>query len=154
MDLPKLNLPSFPFQLKKRGDKLYISCIVRKKDILLTPEEWVRQNILYYLIQNQGYPLSLLAVEKQLLVNGLKKRFDLLVYNKKLEPILLGEFKSSDTQLDENTLKQIVNYNKAIRVKNLLISNGIQHYHIRIDFENGIMENYFEIPDFQFIIQF
>lgn len=148
MDLPKLNFPDYPFTLKRKSGQLYITCAIRKREILLTPEEWVRQNVIQFLITEKGYSKNLIAVEKQLIVNNMKKRYDLLVFSKDGVPIILGEFKAPDVNITESTIKQIVNYNKSLMVSYLLLSNGMTHYFSFVNIEKGEINFFDSIPKF------
>jgi len=113
-------------KLKIIDNKEYIFDVVRKKYILNQPEEWVRQNIIEYLIKKKGYPASLISIEKKL--EKSLKRSDIICYNRKQEPLLLIECKSYNTQLDESTFHQSMNYQKTINSKYIVITNGKQHY--------------------------
>ncbi len=140
---PPLNLPNFPITIKKKADKHYIQCHIRAKEILLTPEEWVRQHFIHYLINDKGYPRNLIAVEKQIKVNKLNKRFDVLVYNKLGEPIVLVECKAAHVPLSQDVFAQAANYNMTLKVPYLIITNGLKHIQASIYFE----ENRAEIDD-------
>src|SRR5215210_5355055 len=120
----KIEYPSYPFKIKKEGGKDCIFDEFRKIWIRLTPEEWVRQNFLQYLIEIKKYPLSLIAVEKEISLGDLKKRFDILVYNASHRPWLMVECKSMDITIDEKVLQQLLRYNISIPVEYLVITNG------------------------------
>ena len=124
--LVQLNFPTYDFRISDIEGKTYIFDIIRKKYVMLTPEEWVRQHIVKFLIDNQ-YPISLISVEKQIKVNHLKKRFDVLVFNKLTTPVMLIECKAPDIKLTQESLNQIALYNTQFKVDYLFISNGIQH---------------------------
>jgi hypothetical protein len=121
-----VQFPEPQFNVKKEGEKNYLFCLIRKQWLLLTEEEWVRQNFINYLISALHYPASLIAVEKELLLNGLKKRFDILVYNTRHEPWLLVECKAPHVALSEDVLQQALRYNISIPVTYLVITNGQQ----------------------------
>ena len=106
----------------------YIFDIIRKKNIFLTPEEWVRQNIVHHLVYNYNYPKSLIKLESSLKYNNLSKRSDIIVYDKKMNIFLLVECKSYKISINESALKQVSVYNKVYKSKNIMISNGINHY--------------------------
>ena len=112
--MQKLNLPSFQFKLKSSENKQLIFDIIRKKYVVLTPEEWVRQNLIHFLIKEKNYPISLISCEKQLLVNKLKKRFDLLIYGPNGTPILIIECKSPKVKISQDTFDQIARYNMEL----------------------------------------
>jgi len=121
-----INYPEPGFRVKKEGDKELIFDSLRKKWLVLTPEEWVRQNFIQFLIQVKGYPSSLIAIEKEIQLGELKKRFDILVYNKDHQPWLMVECKTMDIAADEKVLEQILRYNIALPVSVMIITNG--HY--------------------------
>ncbi len=122
----QLNFPTYNFKVKKVENRNYIFDIIRKKFVVLTPEEWVRQHLVHYLIHHCGCTPSLMAVEKGLTVNGLQKRFDVLVYDNKGKAILLAECKAPDIQLSENTFLQAAVYNQSLAVSRLVITNGLE----------------------------
>jgi len=151
MDLPQLNLPNFEFRFKTKNDKIYIFDSFRKKDILLTPEEWVRQNVLEYLVQFKNYPKSLIAVEKEININGLKRRYDALVFDKNQDISLLIEFKASNIKINEQVFNQISAYNYLLEAPYLLVSNGLNHYFAKVDIKAKKYSFLEEIPDFGII---
>ena len=151
MDLPKLNLPKFEFRYKKQNDKLYIFDAFRNKFVVLTPEEWVRQNILEFLVQEKGYPRLWIAVEKEININGLKRRYDALVYNKNEDVLLLIELKAPKIKINEKVFNQISAYNYSLNAPYLLVSNGISHYYAKVDLKQKTYEFLSEIPSFQAI---
>jgi hypothetical protein len=119
-----IEYPTPGFKIERREG---IECIFdswRKKWIVLTPEEWVRQNFLQYLLQTMQYPASLIAVEKEIKLGELKKRFDILVYNNKHAPWLIVECKAMDIPLDESVLQQALRYNMSVPVDYIVITNG------------------------------
>lgn len=122
----QLNFPTYNFKVKKVENRNYIFDIIRKKFVVLTPEEWVRQHLVHYLIHHCGCTPSLMAVEKGLTVNGLQKRFDVLVYDNKGKAILLAECKAPDIQLSESTFLQAAVYNQSLSVSRLVITNGLE----------------------------
>ena len=122
----QLNFPTYNFKVKKVENRNYIFDIIRKKYVLLTPEEWVRQHLVHYLVNHCGCTPSLMAVEKGLTVNGLQKRFDVLVYDEQTQPWMMVECKSMDVKLDGSTLMQILSYHLVIPVEFLVITNGIE----------------------------
>lgn len=124
----QLNFPTYNFKLKNLENGNYIFDIIRKKYVLLTPEEWVRQHLLHYMVSEMRCPASLVGVEKGLTVNRLKKRFDVLAYHTNGQPVMLAECKSPDIKLDESVFRQAAIYNTVFRVKLLLITNGLEHF--------------------------
>jgi hypothetical protein len=127
--MEKLNLPAYRFRIKKSSDdKLFIFDEIRQKNILLTPEEWVRQHLIRFLIEVKKYPASLISIESGVKVNRLSRRYDALVYSRQGYPILLMECKASTVSINQTTFDQIVAYNQTVRAKYLLVSNGMKHY--------------------------
>lgn len=118
---------SFPppqFRMKKEGEKTFVFDEIRRRWLLLTEEEWVRQNFVSYLQKELNYPTSLIALEKGLILNGLKKRFDILVYNHAHQPWLMVECKAPSVSLSEDVLQQALRYNLSVPVDYIIITNG------------------------------
>jgi hypothetical protein len=124
LQMIKIVYPPYQPKIKKEDNKEFIFDEVRKQWILLTPEEWVRQNFLRYLIYTQRYPASLIAVEKEMVLNDLKKRTDIIVYDKNTQPWMIVECKEMNVSLDEKVLEQILRYHMSIPVPYLVITNG------------------------------
>lgn len=141
---PKLNLPSAHIQVTLRGDRKYLFDIIRRKWIVLTPEEWVRQNLIHYLIRYKGYPASLIQVETELMWNRMRLRTDVMVSNKTGQPAMIIECKAPAVKLSSSTFEQIAKYNQKYRVPYLLVSNGLVHYCCEMDYEQ---ETYHFLPD-------
>src|SRR5687768_14228555 len=120
----KIQYPQHPFKIKKEGNIESIFDELRKSWIRLTPEEWVRQNFVQYLIQIKHYPSSLIAIEKEIMLGELKKRFDILVYDRFHQPWMMVECKEMDTEINQKVLEQILRYNIAVPVRYLIITNG------------------------------
>lgn len=131
----KLNLPAYSFKINKKKEKYYIFDEIRKKNIFLTPEEWVRQHFVQYLIKEKKYPKSLIAIEKEIKVNNLKKRFDILVFNKKGTHEIIVECKSAKIKITQATFDQIARYNLELKANYLIVTNGLEHYFCKMDFE-------------------
>ncbi|WP_321345723.1 type I restriction enzyme HsdR N-terminal domain-containing protein [uncultured Draconibacterium sp.] len=144
----KLNLPEYPFRTKAENTKTLIFDSIRKKFVVLTPEEWVRQNFIQYLIQEKNYPQNLMAVEKQVKVNQQQRRFDLLIYRRNGSPYLIAEFKAPSVKITQNAFDQVVRYNMALRVERVVVSNGMQHFACEIDYEKNSYSFLKEIPVF------
>ena len=119
----KIEYPVKKPSIKSENNKETVFCVIRKRWMLLTPEEWVRQNFLLYLIEILKYPVSLIGVEKQLLLGEMKKRFDIIVYKNDI-PFMIVECKEMNVSLSENTLKQVLNYNTNIQASYMVITNG------------------------------
>jgi len=132
---PDLNLPAADLKLAKEQDDIYVYDIIRKKNILLTPEEWVRQHFIHYLIQSYKYPKSLFKVETGLQYNTLLKRSDIQIYNRQGSVFMLVECKAFSIPLSEQTLKQASAYNKTIEAEWIVITNGLQHYAFQRELE-------------------
>lgn len=142
----RIEYPSFPFRLKKEEGRVFIFDELRKLWLRLTNEEWVRQNFLQYLLQVKQYPASLIAIEKEIRLGELKKRFDILVYDAQHKPWLMVECKGTDITLDEIVLQQLLRYNIALPVPYLVITNG--HYCAGFFKENSRLQPLQELPGF------
>lgn len=146
-----LNLPAYPSKITRQVDKLFIFDELRKKNLILTPEEWVRQHWVHYLHTHKSYPKSLMQIEGGLTLNTLRKRSDLLIYNNEGQKILLAEFKAPSVKITEKTFQQIANYNSIHKIPLLLVSNGLEHYYCKIDFELKRFDFLSELPDYKSI---
>jgi len=146
MNLEKLNLPEFSAKIQKKGGKLYIFDSIRKDYFVLTPEEWVRQNVVHFLINTHNYSSNYFKIEKQIKLNGRNKRFDILVYDTQGNPFLLVECKAPKVKISEATFAQIASYNMVLKVPYLLVTNGINHFICKIDFEKESFEYLQDIP--------
>jgi len=144
-----LNLPAFEFKLKQTGLNRQIFDAIRKKYVALTPEEWVRQNFIQFLIQNKKFPASLIAVEAGLKINQLQKRLDVLVYNKQGIPHLMVECKAPHIKISQDTFDQIARYNMLFKVKYLVVTNGLQHFCCKMDYSENSYSYLETVPDFE-----
>ncbi|NTW23282.1 MAG: type I restriction enzyme HsdR N-terminal domain-containing protein [Lentimicrobium sp.] len=144
-----LNLPEYNLRTRQQGGQLQIFDPIRKKFVALTPEEWVRQNLIQYLSINKNIPLHMMACERGLVVNRMTKRFDLLVYNTSGKPVMIVECKAPSVVLSDDVYFQIARYNLALKVNYLLVSNGIQHVFGVVDYSSGIIVPKEEIYDYQ-----
>jgi hypothetical protein len=147
--MQKLNLPQYKFKLKSNENKTLIFDKVRKKYFVLTPEEWVRQHYISFLIEEKKYPVSLIAIEKQLTINGLKKRSDILIFNTNGKPEIIVECKAPSVKITQETFDQIARYNLTLKANYLVVTNGLQHIFCKID---TLKESYIflpEIPDYK-----
>ena len=131
--MTNLNLPKYSFRIKNRENKLYIFDPIRKKDLVLTDEEWVRQNFVAFLHQEKKYPLSLIALEKQCRVNDLIKRTDILIFNRSGDPHIIVECKAPHIKINQETFDQIARYNMTLKATYLIVTNGLQHYYCKMD---------------------
>ena len=143
-----LNFPKYQFRIKSSENSLYIFDVIRKKFVLLQPEEWVRQHALLFLMDTKGYPPSLINVEKQLEVNNLKKRYDIVVFAPDGSIQILVECKAPEVKINQATFDQIAQYNLELRSNYLMVTNGMEHYYCKMDFENEKYRFLKEIPDF------
>jgi len=134
--MQELNFPKYPFRFKSSENKLAVFDEIRKKFILLTPEEWVRQNVVKYLLNEKKYPKSLTNVEKVIKVNDLTKRYDVVVYNSDGSIFLLVECKAPNIKISQETFNQIARYNLALKAEHLMVTNGLNHYFCKMDFES------------------
>ncbi len=141
----KIAYPPHPFKIKTEDDKEIIFDEVRKRWTRLTPEEWVRQNFLQYLIQVKKYPASLIAVEREISLGKMKKRFDVLVYDAAHKPWMMVECKSMNVPLDEKVLQQVLRYNMSVPVSYLVITNG--SYVAALERKGGEARVLSELPD-------
>jgi len=144
----QLNLPSYSFRFKSSENKIHIFDVVRKKFVVIQPEEWVRQHIVHQLIYDKKYPLSLINVEKQLRLNKLTKRYDIVVFNPDGSIEILVECKSPETKIDQVVFDQIARYNMQLRANYLMVSNGMDHFYCKMDFEEEKYTFLRQLPDF------
>ncbi|MFH1161471.1 MAG: type I restriction enzyme HsdR N-terminal domain-containing protein [bacterium] len=144
-----LNLPVFDVRTRSRGDqKQEIWDLVRRKFIALTPEEWVRQHFLNFLIHHRGYPASLIRVEASLVYNRLKKRSDIVTYDKRGKPLLLVECKAPQVAITQEVFNQVALYNSTFTGKYLVVSNGLEHYCSCIDHAKKTWKFLRDIPHY------
>tara|TARA_B110000503_G_C7066233_1_gene378890 strand:+ start:126 stop:581 length:456 start_codon:yes stop_codon:yes gene_type:complete len=144
-----LNLPTYQFSFKEENKKTKIFDAIRKKFLVLTPEEWVRQHIVRFLVEEKGFPPSLIAIEMGLKLNGMQKRADILVYSKMGNPILLVECKAPHIKIDQKVFDQIGRYNITFKLPYLLVTNGMEHFCAQIDFESKDFSFLQEIPEYE-----
>ena len=144
-----LCFPNYEFRIKNRHNKKYIFDLIRKKFILLTPEEWVRQNCIMFLINEQKVPKVLINVEKKIKVNNLTKRYDIIVYNPNGSVFLLVECKSPKINLNQETFNQISIYNSEIISKYLMLTNGLYNYYCSIDYSNQCYKFVKDFPKYK-----
>lgn len=143
----KLNFPEYNFRITKENNTLYIFDDIRKKRLVLTPEEWVRQHLIQYLIYEKSFPKGLISLEAGLKVNSLQKRYDVLVYNKQGSPQVLIECKAPTIKINQEVFQQILVYNTKVKAPFLLISNGLNHHFLNINKE-GRYNFLSEIPSY------
>lgn len=147
--MQKLNFPQFEYRFKSTENKVSIFDVIRKKFIILQPEEWVRQHCVHYLINEKNYPKSLINVEKELNINGLKKRYDIVIFNSDGSILLIVECKSYDITINQDTFDQIARYNLALNAEFLMVTNGINHYYCQMDTEAERYQFLRDIPNYK-----
>jgi len=151
--IQKLNLPISNLKLTKNEQgQIFVWCIIRKKKLVLTPEEWVRQHVIHFLINEKKVPESLIASEVELQINGLKRRCDILVFSQDKKPLLVVECKAPEVDLSQSTLFQIAQYNSVLNCPYLFISNGLSHFCFNIDLKNHQFQTINELPSFNQLI--
>jgi hypothetical protein len=143
-----LNLPQANLKLSKKNEQLFVWCIVRKKTLILTPEEWVRQHVIHFLINQKNVPLGLISSELGIQINQLNRRCDVVIFGKDQSAKLLVECKAPEVKLNQNTLQQIAHYNATLNVDYLWITNGIEHALYFIDRNNNQIQILNELPNF------
>lgn len=147
--MQKLHFPTYSFRFKNSENKVAIFDEIRKKFIILTPEEWVRQHVIQYLILDKKYPKSYINVEKLIKVNDLSKRYDVVVFQPNGALFLLVECKAPEVKITQQTFDQIARYNLTLKAKYLMVTNGLNHYFCQMDFEQEKYTFLPELPDFQ-----
>jgi hypothetical protein len=142
----ELNLPQYPFKItgKEGGEMIFDE--IRRKYVRLTPEEWVRQNFVRYLVVEGRYPPGLMAIEASVRLNTMKRRVDVLVHSRRGTPLMVIECKEPAVKIDDSVFDQAVAYNMALKTPYIVVTNGIDHYACRVDVENRKYEFLHEIP--------
>lgn len=146
--MQQLNFPKYQFKLIQKNNKNYIWDIIRKKNVQLTPEEWVRQHVIRYLIEEKKANPQVLAIEKQFQIGNMTKRADIVLYNSTLQPLLIVECKAPEIPITQKVFDQIARYHVSIPATYLMLTNGVQHIYCQLDFQNKsylFLEN---LPDF------
>jgi hypothetical protein len=146
-----LNLPHYSFKITQRDDLYFIFDEIRKKHLVLTPEEWVRQHFIHYLIKEKNFPAALLQIEGGLSLNQTRKRSDILVYDKLGEKIMVIECKAPSVAITQATFDQAARYNSVYKARWLAVSNGLQHYYVQIDHANGKFLFVEELPNYKLL---
>lgn len=145
-ELTQLNFPAnYQIRMKQTQETTYIFCIIRKTWMVYTPEEWVRQHLVSYLIETLGYSASSIALEVPVNQTGMRKRADIVVY-KKAKPYIMVECKRPSVQITQQTFDQIARYNTKIGSEFLMVSNGLNHYYCMMDYENKRYQFLRELP--------
>ena len=143
-----LNLPGYDTKISSKDGKPTIFDLLRRCYVALTPEEWVRQHFVHFLIEYCNYPATLMGNEVGLTLNGTKKRCDTVVYDRNLKPRIIIEYKAPTVKINKEVFSQIARYNLVLKVDYLIISNGIQHYCCRMDYEKNSFEFIANIPEY------
>ena len=147
--MQELNFPKFSFRFKNSENKVSIFDVIRKKFIILQPEEWVRQHCVHYLIDFKKYPKSLINVEKELTINGLKKRYDIVIFKPNGSIFMIVECKAPKITINQSTFDQIAQYNMALNADYLMITNGLNHYYCNMDFDAEKYSFLQDIPNYK-----
>lgn len=143
-----LNFPEYNFRFKNSENNYLIFDDIRKKFVVLQPEEWVRQHVVKFLINEKKYPKTLINVEKQLTVNGLTKRYDIVIFHPNGNINVLIECKAPKIVIDQTTFDQIARYNLQLQADYLMVTNGLDHFYCKMDFEAEKYSFLRDIPDF------
>lgn len=144
--MQKLNFPEFTFRFKSTENKIYIFDEIRKKFFLLTPEEWVRQHVLHYFLYVKKYTRSYISVEKAVKINGLNKRYDLVLHHNNGTIHILVECKEPNVKITQETFDQIARYNGVLQADYLMVTNGLDHYYCKLDYKNETYHFLNDIP--------
>lgn len=147
--MQKLNFPSYSFRFKNNQNKVAVFDDLRKKFIILTPEEWVRQHTVKFLEKEKNYPISLINVEKQLKIAGLTKRYDVVVFEPQGNIHIIVECKAPKIKITQDTFDQIARYNLSLKANYLMVTNGIEHYFCQMDYEKETYIFLTELPEYQ-----
>ena len=149
----ELNLPQFDKKITKKDNKAFILDVIRRQYVALTPEEWVRQHFIHFLIGHKNYPQSLMANEVQLKLNGMSRRCDTVIYDRTLRPRVIIEYKAPTVNITQKVFEQICRYNIVLQVDYLIVSNGITHYCCKVDYNTRSYSFLKEIPIYTEIIE-
>ena len=147
--MQKLNFPEYTIRLKNSENKTLIFDPIRKKFVVLQPEEWVRQHCIQFLLNEKHFPKSLINVEKQIKLNGTIKRYDIIVFNSDGSIHLIVECKAPNITINQETFDQIARYNLALKANLLMVTNGINHYYCHMDYEQERYHFLRELPEYQ-----
>ena len=143
-----LNLPKTELKVISKDGKQQVFDVLRRRFVVLTPEEWVRQQFVHFLIRHKGYPAECIGNEVSITLGATKKRCDTVIYGSHAEPLMVIEYKSPSVEITQKVFEQICRYNLKMKVEWLVVSNGLQHYCTRIDYENGTYQFVEDIPAF------
>jgi hypothetical protein len=146
--MKELNLPAVELRIRIHNGKREVFDPVRKRHVSLTAEEWVRQHFLQFLVIQKRVPSALIAVETSIKYNRLAKRCDLVVYNRNGQPVLIVECKAPEIEISQDVFQQVAMYNMTLKVKYLVVTNGLDHYTCIVDHEAGSFQFLKDIPDY------
>jgi hypothetical protein len=152
-EMSALNLPTFETKITVSDGKRQIFDTLRRCYVALTPEEWVRQHFVHYLLDHKGYPATLMGNEIAITLNGMNRRCDTVVYDKTLKPRMIIEYKAPTVKITKEVFAQISRYNLILKVDYLIVSNGLQHYCCKMDYNNSTFTFLQEIPEYDKIIE-
>lgn|SRR5690606_3833227 len=141
-----LNFPKFQFRFKNNENKRFIFDEIRKKYVLLSPEEWVRQHVVHFLIKVKHYPKSYINVEKVVKINNMNKRYDVVVFTSTGDIFLLVECKEPSVKITQKVFDQIARYNTSLNAQFLMVTNGINHYYCKLDYTNKAYRFLADLP--------
>ena len=147
--MQNLNFPKYKFRFKSNENKTLIFDIIRKKFVVLTPEEWVRQHTIHFLTSEKKYPISHINVEKQLQLNDTVKRYDIVVFNKDGTIKIIVECKAPSIKTNQQTFDQIARYNLVLKSETLMVTNGLEHFFCKMDFANKKYLFLKDLPSYQ-----
>ena len=145
-EMLELNLPPFDKKVMQKEGKPFILDVIRRQYVALTPEEWVRQHFVHFLINHKGFPHSLMANEVQLKLNGMSRRCDTVVYDRTLRPRVIVEYKAPTVNITQQVFDQICRYNMVLQVDYLIVSNGLSHYCCKVDYATRSYTFLREVP--------
>lgn len=149
-----LNLPKYEIIVRQEGERQQIFDVLRRRYVALTPEEWVRQHFVHYLIEHKGYPATMLANEVQLQVGDKQLRADTVLYNKDLKPRMIIEYKAPSVAVTQKVFNQVLDYNLLLRADYLVVTNGLSHYICKVDYSAQNFHFLDDIPTYSQIREF
>ncbi len=150
--MEKLNLPEADLKVVRRDGRLVVFDPLRRRFVTLTPEEWVRQHFVHFLITQKNYPAGVVANEVSITFNGMTRRCDTVVYGRHAEPLLIVEYKAPTVEISQQTFDQISRYNMRLHVQWLIVSNGLRHYCCRVDYEKEECRFVGDIPPYDSLL--
>ena len=150
-----LNLPHYDMRLRRSADgAVQVYDLLRDKWVALTPEEWVRQHFVHFLMEQKAYPATLMANEVAVTLNGMSRRCDTVVYRQEgLKPLMIVEYKRPDVAITQKVFEQICRYNMVLEVEWLVVSNGLKHYCCKVDIKNGRYAFWEDIPTYEKLVK-